>query len=70
MRWIGIAVVAVVFFIANCYAIKWSCAAMNYDNDLVFFVGFTGLFLLGGVNFLIAVRILRYVSEQVKKVNK
>ncbi len=45
------------FFIANCYAVKYSFAGMSYSSDLTFYLGLVGLVLLIVTDFLILTRV-------------
>jgi Na+-driven multidrug efflux pump len=36
----------VMFFLANCYAVKFAFEGMSYNSDFTFFVGLIGIVLL------------------------
>jgi hypothetical protein len=54
----------IVFFIVNCYAIKWACAGMSYRSDLTFFLGFAGLLLLIAVDIVIGISVLKAILSK------
>jgi hypothetical protein len=45
-KFYGQSVLWIAFLIANCYAMQWAFAGMNYRSDLTFFLGLAGLILL------------------------
>jgi hypothetical protein len=53
----GQSVLWIAFLIANCCAIQWAFAGMNFKSDITFFLGLAGLILLVLTDGLVLARV-------------